>query len=302
MNPTYSDARPPDARAFWHYACPECHQPTHVRWDKIEMMTRCIECGFEHYPPTPHEDHYAWIDSQDWPPEMRETVVSMRGTICTVPGCYREATTLAHRVPYLKDGRTCVDNLVPICAEHAADRGDQDWDEWLASIRQQTTDAQPTMEITITARRNEPEPLESVYAVPAGFAQPVAAMTATEARALPPPRKGEPTLLLARPFARAAATRLELDYDWEATTSGRCRLFVIAWPRGERPDISLVGGPRYTGGYGVKEHLAVAGERGNAAIEMPLPPGGQKRWTAAIVLVDEGATLRLGDFVLAAAT
>lgn len=285
----------------WHYDCPECHQPTAVRWESLEVITQCLNCGHQHYPPTPHEDHFAYVDSSEWPEQMREAVVAQRGAICTVPGCYREATTLAHRVPWVREGRTCIDNLVPICAEHAAERGDRDWNEWLEEVRQQVV-AAPTMEITITARRPEPEPLESVYSVPSGFAQPVAAMSAAEARALPAAVPGEPTLLLERPFARGAATRLALDYDWEAGASGRARLFVIAWPRGERPDIRPLGGPKYTSAYGVKECLAVAGERGNAQVELLLPPAPSGRWGAAVVLVDEGASLRLGEFVLAATT
>ena len=108
--------------------------------------------------------------------------------------------------------------------------------------------------------------------------------------------------VFAAPFLRGTICRLVFDYDWEMAQSGLCRVFLLAWPRGDAPDIAPLGGPTYAGIFSFKEHLGVAGEKGNYQLELALPeaPGG--RWVGAVALIDEGCDLALSEYALAGLT
>jgi len=290
---------------FWNYDCPECGRPTSVDWSQRETETNCRRCARPHYPPTPHENHYAYVDEMKWPPEMEEAVVSIRGAICAVPGCYGEHATLIFRKPAETGGSTSVENLMPACARHAATRGSQPWEEWLAQVsKEQATlkPAKPLFEVTITKHDPTPEAPAADFVAPAGAMLPLAS-----ARVTRPPKTAVPgaeplaELKLAVPFLRGPAGKITFNYDWEMKKSGRCRVFVLAWPRGDEPDVSLLGGPKYTGLQKGKDHLGVKDEKGNAEIELPLPatPGG--RWTAGVAVLDMGCDFQFTEYALAAA-
>jgi hypothetical protein len=276
-----------------------------VNWKLREAEVVCSECGATHYPPTPHEDRYAWVDGAQWPPEMEESVVALRGTICCVPGCYRERKTLVHRRPMRNEGRTSVDNLMPMCEKHAKSKDDKDYDEWLAEIRTREAGEkkdEPKFEITITSRRPAAEPPPPGFALPTGFALTIAAArTPRPARTQDSASGPRPELRVAAPFLHGSASRVVLDYDWSSGASGRCRVYLVAWPGGDEPDFGLLGGPTYAGIFVAKEHLVVKDEKGSYQLELNLPsmPGG--RWTAGVVVTDEGTGFKLGDYCLAAA-
>jgi len=285
---------------MWHYNCPQCGTATAVTWDWLEKELICPHCGANHYPPTPHEDHYAYVDTPSWPPEIEEAVTALRGTVCAVPSCYRARTTLAHRKPLVRGGVTSVDNLIPMCARHAESKGDRNYDEWLCEIRRQEAEAppsQPQIEITITSHRQEEQAPSCGYQVASGLYVPVAAGRPER----PGPKSGAvaPWLFCRMPFLRGTLNRLLLDYDWEMVRSGLCRVYVLAWPKDQEPDLKLLGSPQYAWLFSVKEHLGVAGEKGTHQLELALPdaPGG--RWTAAAALIDEGCDFELAEYALA---
>jgi 5-methylcytosine-specific restriction endonuclease McrA len=86
----------------------------------------------------PAEDHAAFLDCREYPPEMIEVVLGLRGCDCTVPGCLCPAEVLDHRVPFARGGRTSVENLYPMCDAHNSSKGDQDYCAWLGvRLRQQ---------------------------------------------------------------------------------------------------------------------------------------------------------------------
>jgi hypothetical protein len=287
---------------LWNYNCPECTKPVQVKWERLEGEVQCPQCGATHYPPTPHEDHYAYADTREWPAELEEAVSVLRGTVCVVPGCYHEKATLAHRKPYTKGGVTSVDNMMPMCAHHAESKGEREYDEWLVEVHQQeaaSRQAEPKFELTITSTRPAEERLNVGGAV-SGFIMPIAAaVPGARPVGKPVAANALPMLLFSRPFLRGPVTRLVFDYDWHMCSSGRCRLYLLAWPRGDEPELAPLGSPRYAGIFAAKDHLGIAGEDGAEQIELMLPeaPGG--RWTAGAALIDEGCNFELGEYVLA---
>jgi hypothetical protein len=289
---------------LWNYDCPECHRPTSVDWKQREAEALCRRCAKTHYPPTPHEDHDAYVDDVKWPPEIEEAVVSIRGAVCCVPGCYGEHATLIYRVPPSAGGKTSVDNLMPACKHHAETRGSRPWDEWMAEARQELADRKkdtPKFEVIITKHDAKPEMSAAEFAAPLpGLMLPLAAM-----RSPRPPKTsgtGQPLaeLRLAVPFLRGPASKITFNYDWQMLKSGKCQVFLLAWPRGDDPDISLLGGPKYPGFQMAKDHLGVKDEKGNNEIELRLPdsPGG--RWTAAVAVLDQGCDFQFTEYALAA--
>lgn len=287
----------------WNYSCPECGKPTSVEWSRREAEAVCRRCARTHYPPTPHEDHYAYVDEMKWPPEMEEAVISIRGAICAVPGCYGEHTTLVFRKPPSAGGQTSVENLLPVCARHAVSKGERPWDEWIVEAREEQASqkkAAPTFEVTITTHEPKPEAAVAEAVAPAGVMLPLATM-----RVPRPPKTAGPgaplaELKLAVPFLRGPSGKIMFNYDWEMKKSGKCQVFLLAWPRGKEPDISLVGTPKFTGSQMTKDHLGVKDEKGNTEIELRLPdsPGG--RWTAAVAVLDAGCDFQLTEYALAA--
>jgi hypothetical protein len=288
----------------WNYNCPECQKPTSVDWKQREAEALCRRCAKVHYPPTPNEDHYAYVDEVQWPPEMEEAVISIRGAICAVPGCYGEHTTLVFRKPPSTGGQTSVENLVPVCAKHAASKGSRPWDEWIAEAREELATQKksaPTFEVTITKHDDKLEtPAAEFAAPPPGLMLPLATMRAPRPPKTTGPGQTLVELKVAVPFLRGPAGKITFNYDWEMKKSGKCQVFLLAWPRGNDPDNSLIGGPKFPGFQMGKDHLGVKDEKGNAEIELRLPdtPGG--RWTVAVAVLDAGCDFQFTEYALAA--
>jgi hypothetical protein len=288
---------------FWNYNCPECGKPTSVDWARREAEALCRRCAKTHYPPTPHEDHYAYVNELKWPPELEEAVLTIRGAVCAMPGCYGEHTTLVFRKPVTDGGQTSVDNLMPVCARHAVSKGNRAWDEWIVEARAELAaqkNATPTFEVTITKHDPKPEKAVVEAVAPAGAMLPLAAM-----RMPRPPRTAGPgvpltEIKLAVPFLRGATGKIAFSYDWEMKKSGKCQVFLLAWPCGDDPDITLVGSPKFPGFQMSKDHLGVKDEKGTNEMELGLPatPGG--RWTAAVAVLDSGCDFQFTECALAA--
>lgn len=118
----------------WTYQCKKCGAWGTVDWAQRKQTFTCHACKYRHVPPTPAEQHQAYVDTHNWPDEMEEEVRSSKDNACTVPDCRRHGNTLDHRVPY-PGGKTSVDNLFPMCTQHNSAKGEQDYNTWLASLR-----------------------------------------------------------------------------------------------------------------------------------------------------------------------
>ena len=124
----------------WHYRCPDCGHRVQVEWSRMQEEKRCPTCNKTHFPPTPGEDHNAYVATDRIPDDMRAAVVSLRGTTGSIPGCFHEYTDLVHKIPSSKGGQTCVENLLPMCHEHARSKGQSTLlgllnNGWIASWR-----------------------------------------------------------------------------------------------------------------------------------------------------------------------
>jgi ribosomal protein L37AE/L43A len=53
---------PAERTMLWNYDCPVCRRPTAVDWRLRKGKVVCGSCGRTHYPPTPYEDRYAYVD------------------------------------------------------------------------------------------------------------------------------------------------------------------------------------------------------------------------------------------------
>ncbi len=273
----------------WHYACPGCGQDLGVDWDWHRDEVTCPNCHNTHYPPTPSEDHYAHFAGEHWPQELTDAVLRLRGTTCGVPGCFLPFSVLVHRRPPALGGLTSVDNLRPLCAEHAQAKGNQDYDEWLAGLKA-AAPAQPTMEITITAKTPpsaEPPPLARAAGLAislGGKAGPVA---------LPASLR----LVAAVPFLPGAVNRLVLSYDWRLGSAGTARLALLAWPRDLPPSFSPDGTADCP--QADAAHSGKAGDSGSARLELVVSDRLERRWVAVVAADDAGARLEIGEYVLA---
>ncbi|MEO0073762.1 MAG: HNH endonuclease signature motif containing protein, partial [candidate division WOR-3 bacterium] len=241
-------------------------------------------------PPTPSEDHFAYVGTDTWPKEMESAVISLRGTTCAAPGCFQNYSVLVHRRPVKLGGRTSVDNLVPLCAAHAQAKGDRDYDEWVA-----------TLKAGEAVSRSEPE----AESLPFGKGLQAA-----------PPRPVSNTVLIASsafggrgaadsttegwhvraPFLHLGINRLLFDYDWRVVPGKSGRILFAAWPADEHPDPALVGTDTYDGPVQEKQHSSAEGSSGSSRLELVLPTSHFGRWLAVVRISGEG--LSIGDYVL----
>lgn len=119
----------------WIYRCPHCGN-----WRSAEWANRAAKflCGGDvskpYTPPTPADQHDAYVDERKWPPEMESVVTTLKGKKCTVPVCNHDYETLDHRVAWANKGRTSVDNLWPMCIEHNSSKQDTEYRTWLRSV------------------------------------------------------------------------------------------------------------------------------------------------------------------------
>lgn len=280
---------------LWHYACPECRHPLQVEWERIRTEHVCGHCRKHHYPPTPAEDHLAYVGSDRWPRELEEAVVTLRGDTCSVPGCFHMYTTLAHRKPESHGGHTSVDNLVPMCSRHAREKGQQDYTEWLRTIAG-SADVQPAMEITLTAlHRDEPSTTTRVeIRRGANTCQTIAQYGEPEA-AVPEDLR----LVVHRLFMPGPTHWLVFKYDWRFVSGEDCGVVLTAWAATEQ------GG--FEGHIGAKRAVAANthrrrdGEAGSSRLEVHIRPATEEVWHAAVLLKCSAGTLVLDRYVLAAA-
>lgn len=134
---------------IYHYRCPQCRRWLSSEWDERHRAMRCphSDCQLLFSAPSPEKDQSAWVDSHEIPLEMASAarVVNrregVRADLCSVPGCCRTATEIDHRIPYhweaeasTNPGKTCVENLFPICHECNVSKGDRNYAWWLAHI------------------------------------------------------------------------------------------------------------------------------------------------------------------------
>jgi hypothetical protein len=256
----------------WHYHCPQCGNAREVAWDEITHEVVCPDCKAAHYAPTPGQDHSAFFGGETWPPELEEEVLAVHGSACAVPGCYREHATLVPRVPYLKGGRSSVDNLRPACREHAAARGQGEYSEWLARFAAQSADiAAANITITVT----EPDALPAQTFGQLVSIQPVAGQVS-----FPGPFPPGTSLVFAAPFVPGPATRLVLYYEWKLSPGESCRVILGAWPRTDQPALSKgFGGVK---GLTTNDHHATSERESSALLEMVLPDSRDGLWVAAV--------------------
>jgi len=123
----------------YHFKCPACGSERQREWEKRDKKLKCPSCDQMSAAPKPDQQPEAWVDQHDPPEEMRDAAMKINGFPdgrCTVPGCTEKADCLDHRVAYRdgEGGRTCVDNLFPMCTSHNSSKGDQDYENWLLKL------------------------------------------------------------------------------------------------------------------------------------------------------------------------
>ena len=284
----------------WHYHCPNCGRDVAVDWDWRTDEVTCPHCHNNHYPPTPGEDHDAYFAGEKWARELEDAVISLRGTTCEVPGCYREYNSLVPRRPPALGGRTSVANMVPMCATHARLKGDRDYDEWLESLPpEQRHQKVPEIEITFTkASEQPPDPMMNAAPPPRSLGlshvQPLAGRAT-----LPEEPPAGFRLVVSSPFLAGPARKLVLHYDWVMKQAGAGSVILLAWPAARPPALG-----RGTDGLDIPkafaEHSGAKGVNGAGSISLDLPVDADQLWVAAVLLKDSGGQPALADYLLAA--
>ncbi|MEO0069972.1 MAG: hypothetical protein ABIK18_04170 [candidate division WOR-3 bacterium] len=277
---------------IWHYNCPNCGEPTSVDWERHKKETICLKCRRTHYPPTPDEDPYAYIGGAKWPPEMERVVVARKGSVCAVPGCFASYNTLTFRKPLTEGGKICVDNLIPVCTKHALEKGERDYDQWVRELEEKQ--AAGAIEAILPSAEAE----ERFAGIPEEEAAPkyVQPITTGYGVKLTPLTGNQPIVIA--PFLRGAVRRVFFDYGWEVKDKAEVQLFLLAWSKGEEPNLELLGTEEFKGLMARKEHRATENSRGNDCLILHLPATPAGRWVAAVVAVGEGS-FTISEFVLA---
>ncbi len=280
---------------LWHYTCPECGRPLQVEWDHLRTERVCGHCHKRHYPPTPAEDHLAYVGSDRWPKELEEAVVALRGDTCSVPGCFHMYTTLVHRKPESHGGHTSVDNLLPMCSQHARAKGQQDYAEWLRTIAG-SAGTEPTMEITLTAlHRDEPPPTTRVEVRRGTNTCQTIAQYGELGTTLPEGLR----LVVHRLFIPGPARWLVFKYDWRFASGESCGVVLNAWAATEESNFEAPAGAKRA--LAANTHQRRDGEAGSSRLEVRIQPESEEIWHAAVLLKCAAGTLVLNRYVLAAA-
>jgi len=278
---------------LWHYNCPNCGQPLAVEWMRHKEETVCRKCRTKHYPPTPDEDHFAYIGGTKWPPEIEQVVIAHKGSVCSAPGCYRQYNTLTLRKPISQGGKISIDNLIPVCTHHARDKGEMDYEDWIQSLKERQFNEQLAA-IPAPALESQFTPAESPEDVPiVNYVQLIS--REINIRLMPRP-ENKPVVMA--PFFRGAVRKVVFDYEWEAKGGGELKVYLVAWPRGESPRLELLGSDDFNGLKAVKEHIVERNARGQSCVTLELPPAPLGRWTAAVIMEGNGA-FAINEFVLA---
>lgn len=274
---------------IWHYDCPECGQPVEIDWEWLKEEIICPSCNTQHYPPTPSEDHFAYVGTDTWPKEMETAVIALRGTTCAAPGCFQNYSALVHRRPVSAGGRTSVDNLIPLCAAHAEAKGTRDYDEWVATLKAEES------------RRPVPDELAGqmpTLGIGLGAAPPRPVTNTVIIASSTFGQVGSGQFCIRAPFLHLGVNRLLFDYDWQTSPGSSAKVMLAAWPCEESHEPVAVGTNLYDGLVSEKEHVCEQGSRGGSRLELMLPTSYFGRWVAVVLVRGEG--LVLGDYVLAA--
>ncbi len=278
----------------WHYNCPECGSAMAVEWSRHKEEVVCRKCRRRHYPPTPDEDHYAYISGQKWPPEMEQVVISRRGTVCVVPGCFASYDTLMLRKPISLGGRICVDNLLPVCFRHSREKGERDYDEWVRELSEKNLTSNTTAAVDLSSLVKLPPPVEpESQPEVVSYVQAIARGCHLDIKALHPDKP-----VVVAPFLRGPVRRVVFDFEWEVLGGGEFEVVLVAWPRGEEPKLECYGSESWDGLAAKKEIQASRDARGNECVVLDLPPSPAGRWKVA-VLLRGGDNFHIKEFVLA---
>jgi hypothetical protein len=279
---------------LWHYNCPECQGPLQVEWDEVKTERVCGHCRKHHFAPTPAEDHMAYVGSDRWPRDMADAVLALRGEACVVPGCFHEHTTFVHRKPESRGGHTSVDNLLPMCARHAREKGQHDYDTWLRTLPRADVADKPVMEITLTALHRDPEPGSKVQTRHGtSYCQTIAHQGELGVEIPADLRLVTHTMFIPGP-----ACWLVLKYDWRFGPGESCGVVLMAWAASERPDFTVATGPKRS--VAANTHQRKDGEVGSSRIALRMRPETEEVWHAAVFIKVSAGTLNIDRWVLAA--
>ncbi len=270
---------------LWYYRCPSCGRELDIDWDFHREEAICNHCHQRHYPPTPGEDHTAYFSGDRWPPEMTDAVISLRGTTCSVPGCFQNYTTLAHRRPLAEGGRTSVENLIPLCAEHARLKGLRNYDEWI----QELPSAAPAKTVEITITHHQKEPTETRLLRNSGNLRHLVGL------ARPDLLSPELHPVIATPFIPGTSRRLLFHYQWRLHTETGFRVVLVAWPRfsAEMASPSL----RQVENI----HQGKRGDSGRNLLELHLEGELDNMWVAVVACDHGDKDLLLEEYLLSLA-
>ncbi len=97
---------------------------------KVELHV-CYLTKQPYYPPTPIEQPCARVDTREYPEEMGNAVILLKGSKCIASDCSKQADTLDHMYPWSKGGYTSVNNLFPMCEEHNKAKNAKNPEYWL---------------------------------------------------------------------------------------------------------------------------------------------------------------------------
>jgi hypothetical protein len=181
---------------------------------------------------------------------------------------------------------------MPACAQHAAGRGEDDYDEWLARFAKKGPDvAASGITITTTDRC---EMQSQTFGQLIGV-QPVAGQIS-----FPGPFPAGAQLVFAAPFVPGPASRLVFYYEWKLDPGESCRVILGAWPRADQ--LSFAKGFGDSKGYTTNDHRAGECGAGSALLEMVLPESTDELWVAAVWVQAQFEHPTITSYYLAAVT
>jgi len=225
---------------------------------------------------------------------MEQVVISRRGTICVVPGCFATYDTLILRKPISLGGRISVDNLLPACFRHSRERGERDYDEWARELAEQSATSMPKESEDVSSLPklppwSAPEPTPEVVSC----VQTIASGCHLNLRSVQPDKP-----VVVAPFLRGPVRRVVFDFEWEVLGGGDFEVALVAWPRGEEPGLEKYGSEDWDGLAAKKEIQVERDARGDGCVVLELPVSPAGRWKAAVLLRGSG-DFRIKEFVLA---
>jgi len=285
-----------------------------VEWLKHKEKTNCRHCRSKHYPPTPDEDHFAYISGIKWPLELEQIVVARKGAFCSAPNCFQPYQTLTLRQPFSRGGKLSFDNLIPVCTYHARGKWEQTYEEWVKALTEQQANSNiPSFikshnlgietKIGVDANyglNDVSQPVATALPVETPEEEPVVStvqLIARESQVRLQPLLEKRPIIIA-PFLRGVVNKLVFDYEWEIRGSGELSVYLTAWFRGQQPNLEHLGTPEFDGLTAVKKHSVPQNATGQSCLTLNLPPAPLGRWIAAVLILGEDAFV-IKEYVLA---